>query len=138
MSAIAVDPAPGRGVVLYDSDCAFCRKGVSIVSKLDWLNRLHYQSARDAESFPPSGVPLVQEKMLEEMHLLRPDRQKTYVGFRAFRWMSWRLPLTLPIAPLLYIPGVPWLGDRIYKWVARNRFKLIPCRDGACQVPLRK
>ena len=40
----------------------------------------------------------------------------------------------LPIAPLYYIPGIPWLGDRLYKWVARNRFRLVPCHDGVCTI----
>ena len=138
MSATAVDPAPGRGVVLFDGDCAFCRKSVGILKQLDWLGRLHYQSARDTDKLPPSAEPLHTEKMLEEMHVVTPDRQRAFAGFRAFRWMAWRLPLTLPIAPLLYVPGVPWLGDRVYKWIAKNRFNLVPCRDGACKVPLRK
>ena len=63
------------------------------------------------------------------MHLLTPDGKRLYHGFGAFRWMAWRLPLCWPIAPLLYVPGVPWLGQRIYLWIARNRFHLVPCHE---------
>jgi len=72
------------------------------------------------------------------MHVLSPDRRATHAGFYAFRWMAWRLPLTMLAAPLLYLPGVPWLGRRVYHWVARNRFKLVPCHDGGCKVDLKK
>ena len=48
--------------------------------------------------------------------------------------MAWRLPATALIAPFLYIPGVPWLGNKAYLWIAKNRFKLIPCKDGNCAV----
>ena len=36
---------------------------------------------------------------------------------------------------LLYIPGVPGLGQRLYLWVARNRFRLVPCHGGVCTLP---
>ena len=42
------------------------------------------------------------------------------------------------LVPLLYLPGVPAVGQRLYLWVARNRYHLVPCHDGACAVPLKK
>ena len=137
MSTTAADPAPGKGVVLFDGDCPFCRKSVSILRRLDWFGRLHMQDARDEPRLPPAAVAIPRKTRLDEMHLLTPDRRHTPAGFRAFRWMAWRLPLTLPVAPLLYLPGVPWVGNRVYRWVARNRMNLIPCHDGACAVPLK-
>jgi predicted DCC family thiol-disulfide oxidoreductase YuxK len=134
---LQADPARGKAVVLYDGECPLCRRGVRILKRLDWLKRLHYQNCRDTAHLPPCAEPLVPEKLIEQMHLVTPDRKHAYVGFKAFRWMAWRLPLTLPIAPLLYIPGVGWLGHKAYLWVAKNRFDLVPCDDGGCRVPLR-
>ena len=134
---MAADPAPGQGVVLYDGDCPLCRRGVAILRKLDWLDRLHCQDARDTAKLPPSAVPLDPRKLLDEMHVVTPDRRRAYAGFRAVRWMAWRLPATVLIAPLLYLPGAAWLGGKAYRWVARNRFDLVPCHDGACHVPLK-
>lgn len=131
------DPAAGQAIVLYDGDCPFCRKSVGWLKRLDWLGRLHFRSAREAE-LPTATVPLDRDKMLTEMHVLTPDRRRAPAGFAAFRWIAWRLPLTTPLAPLLYLPGVPWVGNRVYRWVARNRFGLVPCHGGACQVNLKK
>jgi predicted DCC family thiol-disulfide oxidoreductase YuxK len=133
-----VDPAPGKAVVLYDGDCPFCRKSVSILKRLDWLNRLHLQNARDTDRLPPSREPLVLQKLLDEMHVVTPDRNRAYAGFRAFRWMAWRLPAVLFFAPFLYLPGVLWAGNRVYRWVAKHRYSLVPCDDGGCRVPLSK
>ncbi len=132
------DPFPGKAVVLYDGDCPFCRKSVAVLRRLDWLGRLAFQSARETDRLPPSEVPLDPKRLLEEMHVVTPDRRHAYAGFRAFRWIAWRLPLTWLIAPLLYLPGVPWVGNRVYLWVAKNRFGLVPCRDGVCHVPLKR
>jgi len=126
-----------KAVVLYDGQCPLCRKSVSYLQWLDWLGRLSYFDARDAEYLPVAEVPLNPGRLLEEMHLLTPDRKQVHHGFRALRWLAWRLPLLWPIAPLLYLPGAPALGQRMYLWVARNRFQLVPCHGGTCSLPPR-
>src|SRR4051794_22339115 len=101
------EPHAGRAVVLYDGECPLCLKSVGLLKRLDWLGFLHYQNCRETENLPSSPVPLDPVKMLEQMHLVTPDRDAVYHGFGAFRWMAWRLPLTLAFAPIFYIPGVP-------------------------------
>ncbi len=130
-------PQDGKAVVLFDGACPLCRKGVRMIKALDWFRTLTFHNARDVAHLPKSGVPLDSKAMLDEMHLLTPDRKHAPAGFKAFRWMSWRLPLTALLAPFLYLPGVPWLGNKVYLWVARNRFKLVPCKDGVCHLPAR-
>ncbi|MCZ2343831.1 MAG: DUF393 domain-containing protein [Bacteroidales bacterium] len=128
------DPAPGHGVVIYDGECALCQKSIAILRRLDWRNRLAYHNAREFETLPPATVALEPSRLLEEMHVLTPDRARAPSGFRAIRWIAWRLPLLWPIAPLLYCPGVLWFGQKLYLRIARNRFDLVPCAHGACAV----
>jgi predicted DCC family thiol-disulfide oxidoreductase YuxK len=125
----------GRALVLYDGNCPLCRRSVAVLKRLDWLGRLKCQDARDLEQLPAREPPLDPARLLDEMHLVTPDGQRVYHGFEVFRWMSWRLPALWLFAPFLYIPGVPTIGQRVYLWVARNRFQLVPCKDGVCQVP---
>jgi predicted DCC family thiol-disulfide oxidoreductase YuxK len=143
----AVEPTPtptlppaaaGKAVVLYDGACPLCQKSIRILKAIDWLKKLTFHDARDVAHLPAADVPLVPRRLIEEMHVLTPDRQHALAGFKAFRWMAWRIPLTLPFAPFLYLPGVPWLGNKVYLWVAKNRFRLVPCKDGVCQLPPRK
>lgn len=133
-----LDPAPTRGVLLFDGQCPLCTNSVRLLKALDWLGRVHYQNAREVDQLPPCDVPLEPKRLLEEMHLVTPDRRRAYAGFQAFRWLAWRLPLAVPVAPLLYLPGVLWLGNRVYLLVAKNRFNLVACAQGACSLPGRK
>jgi predicted DCC family thiol-disulfide oxidoreductase YuxK len=126
---------PARVIVLFDGQCAFCRKAVSLLRRLDWLGRFDCRDARDVANLPPSGDPLDPQRLLEEMHVVTPDRKRAYAGYRAVRWIAWRLPLLWPLAPFLHLPGAVWLGSKLYRWIARNRFKLVPCRHGVCTVP---
>jgi predicted DCC family thiol-disulfide oxidoreductase YuxK len=132
--AKALDPAEGKAVVLYDGMCPLCQRSVRILKRLDWLHRLAFQDCRDVAHLPKSAVQLEPKRLLQEMHLVTPDRKRVYVGFAAFRWIAWRLPLTFWLAPVLYLPGVPWLGRKMYLWVAKNRHQLVPCKDGVCSV----
>lgn len=134
-SAVATPPDSTRAVVLFDGQCAFCRKSVEILQRLDWRGRLRFQDARDRTGWPPTLVPLREDRLMEEMHLVPPRGDRVYHGFGAFRWMAWRLPLLWLVAPLLYLPGVPYLGQRLYLWIARRRYRLVPCHDGVCTLP---
>ena len=130
----AVHPSARQGQVLYDGQCALCLKSVGILKRLDWLGLLTYVDARDREHLPPSDAPLDPERLMQEMHVLTPDGRGLYHGFGSLRWLAWRLPLLWPLAPFLYLPGVPGLGQRLYLWIARNRFRLVPCHGGVCSI----
>ena len=130
--------APDQAVVLYDGECALCRKTTTILKRLDWFNRLAFQNCRDTASIPANTAHLDANRMVQQMHVLTPDLQQALAGYQAVRWIAGRVPLLWPLYPLLYIPGMARLGQRLYLWVARNRFRLVPCREGVCTIPPRK
>ena len=120
--------------VLYDGDCVFCCKSIELLKKLDWLRKLEYVNVRDETQPILRAPPVAGAPLLEQMHVLPAGSQTLYGGYRAIRWIAWRLPATWLIAPLLYLPGMTWLGQKLYMAVARNRFKIIPCEHGVCKV----
>jgi predicted DCC family thiol-disulfide oxidoreductase YuxK len=124
-----------NAVVLYDGACPLCRKSVRLLRGLDWFNVLAFANVRDPAQVPQLPQPVEPKRLLEEMHLLTPDGGHVYHGFRALRWLAWRLPLLWALAPFLYLPGMESLGQRLYLWVARNRFRLLPCHGGVCTLP---
>lgn len=124
--------------VIYDGDCAFCRHSIKWLGRLDWRGVLSFVNLRDATHPVVQTVPTSPERLIEEMHVWPADRSHLYHGFGALRWLSWRLPALWLIAPFLYLPLVPWLGQKIYLWVAKNRFQLVPCRDGVCTIQKKK
>jgi predicted DCC family thiol-disulfide oxidoreductase YuxK len=133
-----VQTLPRKAHVLYDGLCPLCLKSVALLKRLDWFKRVDYVNAREPDQVQrvqPAGLPPLEPKsLLQEMHLLTSTGGHVYHGFQAFRWMAWRLPLLWPLAPFLYVPGVPWLGQKLYLWVARNRFRLVPCHGGVCSI----
>ncbi|NJO71071.1 MAG: hypothetical protein HC825_03920 [Oscillatoriales cyanobacterium RM1_1_9] len=52
-----------------------------------------------------------------------------------FREMTRYLPLLWILWPILHIPGVPYLGDRIYSYVAAHRPRFLQsCSSGGCAI----
>ncbi|HMO37735.1 MAG TPA: DUF393 domain-containing protein, partial [Gemmatales bacterium] len=114
------------------------QKSVALLQSLDWFGKLQYRDCRDSENLPAIKPPLQMERLLEEMHLVPPAGTPVFAGFKAFRYIAWRIPVFWLLAPLLYLPGIPWLGNKMYLWIARNRYKLVPCKDGVCNIHPRK
>ena len=139
MTATAAEPtsvpalAP-RAVLLYDAACPLCRASVALLRPFDWLGRIELRDARNPSTWPDTPQPLGARRVLDEIHLVSANRRRVWAGFAAARRLAWMLPGLWLVAPLLYVPGVLPLGNVAYRWVARNRFRLVPCKDGACEV----
>jgi predicted DCC family thiol-disulfide oxidoreductase YuxK len=54
------------------------------------------------------------------------------------------VPLGWPLWLLLQVPGMSWVGERVYGWIARNRYTInrllgVPvCETDSCAIPMHK
>jgi predicted DCC family thiol-disulfide oxidoreductase YuxK len=133
-AAVAVGPDDYR--VYYDTLCPVCRRSRATLERLDFGGRLVFRDIHDRPTMEREapGVPYV--RAMKEMIVLSP-RGRVAGGFDAFRTLAWTLPPLWPLVPLLYVPGVPWIGRRAYRAIARNRYRLVACDDGICSLHLR-
>lgn len=114
--------------LLFDGECPFC---LSLVSR--WRNTLErrgFELAPLQTDWVRSRLNLPEKELLNEMRLLTVD--DTVLGAMdayVFIWRKiwWCLPLWL----IAHVPGVRFLMNRAYRWVARNRM----CLSGACTLP---
>ena len=128
---------PSAEVVIYDGNCQFCTRQVQRLHAWDWQGRLAFVSLHDPD-IGRYARDLTHDQLMEQMYVVdRSGRQ--YGGAAAFRYLSCKLPLLWPVAPLMHIPGsLPlwrWLyaqiASRRYRWNARS------CDNGACRVHIR-
>jgi len=120
--------------VWYDGDCELCLRCARIIRALDLFGRIRVVNFRQPGT--RARWQGVDHQRAEGELLVRTTRGRWYGGFLAFRWMAWRLPLGWGIAPWLYVPGIAWLGQRVYAWAARHHdlFFGKTCEAGACRV----
>jgi predicted DCC family thiol-disulfide oxidoreductase YuxK len=117
-------------LVFFDGGCGICRPTVSVLQRLDVLERVEFLDVQGdwdiiAQQFPQ----LTQQACLTEMHGIDPAG-RIYVGFDTYRALAWLLPVGWIALPLLYIPPVAWAGRRIFRFVASRR-------PTTCAIPLR-
>jgi predicted DCC family thiol-disulfide oxidoreductase YuxK len=116
---------------LYDGSCGICRRTVAVLACLDVFRRIEFHDAlHDWPSLREAFPSLRQEDCLETMHVVTASGE-VKTGFDAYRAISWAIPLLWPVAPFLYLPGVPFVGRRVYARVARNRHR------AGCPLPER-
>jgi predicted DCC family thiol-disulfide oxidoreductase YuxK len=125
---------------VFDGRCVICQGTRSFVRALDWRGRVGFLDLHDRETVAQRYPSLDHDVAMGEIHVF--DRAgRVYVGFAGTRRMLRELPLMFPVWLLLHLPGMMWLGARLYRWVARRRYAvnrlfgvdLAPCED-TCRV----
>jgi predicted DCC family thiol-disulfide oxidoreductase YuxK len=130
--------AGDRYTLLYDGHCVFCTSSRDLIKRWDRQDRieaLSFQEPGVLERFPAISY----ERAMQSMHVISPDGSihgeeeavRALLRFAPLylRWAAW----------LFYVPGVPWIVRRLYRFIARNRYRLngkTACDDGACAVHL--
>ena len=125
--------------LLYDGECPMCIFQMKVLSWLDWSGVLALVPLSDprAQEIAPQ---LTREDLQEAIHCVTPDG-RIYRGARAIRFVGMRLPLLVPVALFLWIPGVIVLAEIIYRWVSRHRqlfSRVFGCKDACAMLPARK
>ena len=118
--------------VLYDGACGLCRASVARVRRLDARGRVELLDLHDPEV--PTRFPQIDRQ--EAMRLMQAVDSAGRVYSGVDGWA--RIGLTLPgwklLAWLLLVPGIHFVAQRFYAWVARNRYRWNRdlCEDGMC------
>lgn len=123
---------------IYDGQCVICRQSRHVIEALDWRRRVTFVDLHQWQQVEHLVPTLPYETAMGQMHVLAPDG--LYGGFAATRRALKELPLGYPIWVLLKLPGMFWLGERVYRFIARHRYRVnrwfgVPvCEDGVCKL----
>lgn len=105
----------------------------------DWLGRIEPVDAHNQAIIESRFSDLTHEELMGAIHAITADG-RVLVGFFAMRYIARFLPLMWPMLPLLYLPGMNWLGPKIYGWVARRRYAINrwfggpTCDNNSCKM----
>jgi predicted DCC family thiol-disulfide oxidoreductase YuxK len=106
-----------RAIVLYDSDCGFCRWSLAKLLRWDRRGTLRPVALQEPEA--ASLLPgMSEEERLASWHLVDPTGEIHSAG-AALPELFRLLPGATPLAVLA--ARAPRLRDRGYRWVAEHR-----------------
>jgi predicted DCC family thiol-disulfide oxidoreductase YuxK len=130
-----MDSSTGRkNVVLFDGKCAFCQKQIQRLLRMarkGALEPVDFQTPGALDAYPA----VTYDACMEAMHLVTPDG-KIYRGFEAAVHAVATRPVIGKLAYIYYLPGLRWLCDRFYAWLAARRYRLAAaqCTNGTCAL----
>lgn len=102
----------------YDNDCGFCYKSIKIISYLDIFKKINFiplQKLKNGE------LGFDTKRLKDEIGLLEENNEIKY-GANAFESIFEKIPSLYIFAILYKIPLVPFVADKIYKYIANNRY----------------
>jgi predicted DCC family thiol-disulfide oxidoreductase YuxK len=127
-------------VVLYDGLCELCNQSVRLIKRLDWRHAIAYSDVQDWANIHLRYPQINRTAAIGAMHVVRPDGN-IYAGYPGVRQIIQQLPLVSWMYPMLFLPGVTWLGPKVYGWIASHRYQLNRylggptfCESGTCQL----
>jgi predicted DCC family thiol-disulfide oxidoreductase YuxK len=131
----APNDRPRSDIVIYDGQCRICTAQIRNLPWWDCQGKLSYLSLHDPE-VARRWPDLPHERMMQEMVIV--DRHgNRHWGAEAIRYLSRRLRWLWWAAPFLHVPGSMLLWRPLYRWVARNRYRLSggpACEESTCSL----
>jgi len=108
---------------------------------LDWLKRIEFIDLHDRALWRDRYPEFALERLLADIHVI-DERGTIYAGFAGTRRMLREAPLGLPLWLLLTLPGAEAIGRRVYRFIARRRYRInallgneqLDCAAGDCQM----
>ena len=128
-----------KHLVLYDDECPLCIFQMKLLTWLDWGHtaRVVPLSSPEAREAAPTLEP---EQLRAAMHVVTRDG-RVFRGARSIRFLALRMPILIPLGVFLWVPGVIWVAEHLYNWIARNRLvlsRVFGCKDACAVLPNRK
>jgi predicted DCC family thiol-disulfide oxidoreductase YuxK len=134
VSAARTTPA-GRWVALYDGHCRMCTAQTRQLQRLVGRHRIEPVSFQEEGIL--AGFPGVSyDACMQRLHVVRPDG-RVFGGAEAVAQALTRIPLVGWLALAYYVPGVRQLAEALYRFVARNRYRIagrVDCDGGTCHL----
>ena len=108
-----------KPIIVYDNRCLFCIDVKQKVDKLDKAKKLKWVGI---DSFNYKKYNLKKDDLFKEMYLV--DNDIVYKGYYSWKQISKKIPLLFIFYLISFIPGVDFIGDKVYKFISKHRYKL--------------
>lgn len=125
--------------VLYDGDCSLCTFQMRVITWLDWFNTVSLVPIADPRA-QEIGPRLTRTDLHEAIHCVAKSG-RIHRGARCLRFIGMMMPLAIPMALVLWIPGVIFVAEIFYRWISRNRYilsRMFGCKEACAIMPARK
>ncbi len=108
---------PEAATLVFDGQCGFCRRWVDRVTRLDRSGAVRLLPLQDKTATILTGQPV--ERLQRAAHFVRADG-RVFAGAAAARELLAALPGLGGVRVVAGLPGVMFLAEQAYAWVAHQ------------------
>ncbi len=121
--------------VIYDGNCNLCTSLVQLLETLDKGQMFRYAPMQDQQTLKQWGITPQDCEL--GMILIDADKPECrWQGSAAAEEIGQLLPLgNVFVTAYRSLPGLKWMGDRVYEQVRDNRYSLFGKRSSVYQTP---
>jgi predicted DCC family thiol-disulfide oxidoreductase YuxK len=102
--------------VIYDNSCGICKRFKQLVTAIDITGHITWQPLQTAAY---DDLPVDRDACLDALHTV--NGETVHAGFYAVRRICRHVPLLWPCYVAMVLPGVPFIGERVYRFVSDHR-----------------
>jgi len=110
-------------VVLYDGGCGLCRRVIGILRSVDLFDGVEPVPGLSGDPRRRRHPEITDEMLAHDLWVADGTRARS--GFLAYRLIAARVPVLWPLLPLMALPPVARLGERLYRQIADSRACLL-------------
>ncbi|TFJ92368.1 thiol-disulfide oxidoreductase DCC family protein [Lentibacillus salicampi] len=110
-----------KHIVFFDAECPLCRTVKLVLKKLDWRNAILWYPVQEVNESIKERVNGY-KNMYDEIYMYTNEKQML-TGFYTVRRILASLPVTTPLALLLYLPFAENIGEPAYRFISIRRYK---------------
>lgn len=110
-------------IVVYDGHCGVCGRIVERLAR--WDNGRQLEIVPSQAPGVPQRFPWIDSRaFIDSMQVVRSADGMTWQGAAAIEQLLAVLPRGRRIGWIFHLPLVRGLAERLYRWFARNRYRL--------------
>lgn len=110
-------------LVLYDGGCGFCRRAIGILRSADLFDGVEPAPGLTGDPRRRRHLEITDEMLAHDIWVA--DGPRAWSGYAAYRVIAARIPVLWPLVPVMALPPVARLGERVYRRVADSRSCLL-------------
>lgn len=118
----------------YDAECPLCNKIIVVIKHFDIFNAVQCLSMQGNYRIDDALKKYDEETLLVNIHGVTSSG-KVVSGYQAYVQLFKSLIYTFPLGLLGSLPGVSFIGRRIYAFIAENRITQ-RCTSENCYLPV--
>lgn len=118
----------------YDAECPLCNKVIIVINHFDVFGAIKCQTVQGNYFNDAALKDFEEEALLINIHGVNA-KGKVLIGYWAYIELSKALIYTYPLGLLASLPGISFLGQKVYAYVAGNRLTE-RCTIENCSIPV--